>query len=496
MKYTLLSFPAFALLLAGCSDMALMSAEKGDYAQDTGWAPEDDADGEIDASTLRFDIYPSTADLLPQTHIFSGKDWSNVEIELDGAVRVYGSVQGWDATPHFAVTVPGDDTAVSARVAVQNPHTIGGAADWTDPESGAFAVHVPPGDGYQFSVVPESPSELPFYVLSDLEIRYGTNLAVDLGYGVPLYGQVLDRGDVPVMGVTVRAVDPATGVEGPAVLTDSDGWYMLRVFPGTWNLVVSGQEGGYRPTLTTEAVVPEEAGLELDVRYGAVDPVSVHGTVVDSSGIGVGDVTVRFTATDLTHNPDGKLVIETETDQYGQYSARVQEGSFVMEMVPPVSRPVSPLRQVLDVDGAPGITEIGETTLEDYTSVESTVLDPLGMPLSGVNVTAVVEGFDGQTFNTITDANGWFVLSVPRTVLAYTLVPPSNTAAVRRIRSSTEDFPSSISLTQGRLIDARVSHEGDDVTFASVEVRDASGTLVISTFTDDVGAFSLRVEPE
>lgn len=483
----------FATWLApACADYNLME-RTGDFATDSGQ--------EADANTgryLRVDVYPSDAseDLLPQTIYLAGSTWEGVEVAMQSKVRVWGTVDGFEATPHVDASVPGRNVPVEAHVDLVAAGTITSVTTRTDPADGSYTLYVPPGDGYLFSVVPENPAELPFHVLRDREFLSGRYLSVHLDYGSPIWGRVADGLGRPVVGQEVQALDVMSGVEGPIVTTDSLGYYLLRVEYGEYDVRFRGPEGSFQPTLVHRTLVEGDEGSQVNATYGSLEPISVRGEVVDRGGQAVGDVLVRFTSASLYNNPAGTLVVETETDPYGKYSAELLEGQYLVEFLPPYQVACSPTRSAgVDVPQVAGVLDLGETELLDFLTLEAVLQDPQGFALANVNVTAEQTDFGGYVYNVVSDANGNISLSLPRSDYAFTFNPPPESgAAATRLEVSAAGLPTEIDLPAGNLVSGVVTHDDAPVAYALVDLRDSDGNLYVSTVTDETGAFAVRIE--
>ncbi len=474
-------------VLAGCAER---DQTNGEFA--------DTAGGEA-SGFLRLDVFPSNldGDLLPQTLVLEDR-WEGLDVQLDTPVLLEGMVTGFDATPHVAATVPGSDVPVQALLSAWVPRTVMNAGTMSGSD-GSYALRLAPSASYYLSVIPVEPTGLPFVVAYPVDIGAGEGGgAIYLDYGVPVHGRVTTQGGVPLAGIQVQAVDAATGVGGPVLATDSGGWYDLRLLPGEYDVRVSGREGLYVPTCTGQVYAEERLGAQQDFVFGALDPITVEGDVRSGDArIGVDGIEVRFTATTLDDHPSCSLEVATNTDQYGQFSARVLPGRYLVEVVPPYNTALSPLQTVAEF-GDTDVADLGTIDLERFVPLSSIVVEPgtNGAPVEGVQVHVEVVGFDGYTYDTFTNEVGIFELEVPHTKLSVRLTPAAEAFAVRRLDVPVDEFPDQVVLGRGRRISGTVTHEGQAVAYAPIEVRDSDGALYATTTTDGSGDFSVRVEQE
>lgn len=485
------ALPGFFLLLIGCAEQNIdLAAQPESGDADTGAA--------FESLSLRVDIYPSDANsgLLPQSVQLDSEDGTrDLSLRLNRSISVAGVVSGYVSTPTARATVPGEDATISAAVTLVQDDSVAGSAVVTDTD-GAFSFEVPPGEGYVLSVVPVDPTLLPFQVWTDQVLERDLSFSASelaLGYGDPVYGEVRTSSGKGVRGARVSLLDPTTGIAGASTETDSGGWYMLRSLPGDWELMVEGEAGSYVPASTHEVTVVEGEGAQVDVDVGALTPVAVRGKVVDSLGGAVGDVQIRFSATELAE-ATGSLDIETDTDQNGIFIVQLLPGSWRAEFLPSYDMLLSPIAMTLDV-GSEMVVLTDDVQLPELVPLLAKIVDANGEPVADVQVSAVERGFDGHSYVGTSDSSGLVSLTLPQVPLEFTLIPPNADAAITRVLGDAPwEEPPDLTLATGQPVDGTVLSDDGPVAYAIVELRNPNtGALYGSTITDDEGRFAVQV---
>ena len=105
-------------------------------------------------------------------------------------------------------------------------------------------------------------------------------------------------------------------------------------------------------------------------------------------------------------------------------------------------------------------------------------------------------GFDGAVLETFTNEAGIFEFAVSEGELAWTLIPSdTNRGATTFLVETAKEMDSiELALNKGHLISGCISHNSGTVDFVPVEIRKENGSLIASTFSDDEGCFSVRVD--
>lgn len=491
--------PALLLtfLLGACSEAGFGDNEAAVDVGDSssggdGTQPED--------FQLRLDVYPSgdNPDLLQQSIILDEVRGALGELQLAPTVVLEGTITGFDASPHVDVVVPGqEDVPVWATIRVSQPLGISGDALETS-EDGEYAMMLPAAEGYVLSVVPLDPALLPFLVDPDLLLSADTTLDVSLDYGAPVWGWVL-QSDGSRIGTKadVHLEEPTTGVAGPYVEVDDNGYFMLRAQPGLYRLVLTGESASYLPALSQVVAVEAGTGAEVDVDVGLLDTRWVSGRIVDQDGQPVEQARIRCTSVDLL-DANGVATVETESISTGAFSTRLLPGSWRCELIPAFdpSGGLAPTEIVVDVEERE--VDLGSLTLPDRILLRIQVDDPSGAPAPNVVVTAQEKDFDNYTYTGTTDVSGTLEIALPPTALDLTLNPSTSSHAITHysLLDPSEAVASTLSLPlrDGTLFSGRLSAEGAPASYALVEVRDTEGNLYGTTFTDEEGAFSASIE--
>ena len=480
----------FLLGLVGCASME-KSASMGNEYRPGG------ADLDADANQLRIDIIPgeSTPFLDPQSWLVGeGDNLGELAIDILPSVTVSGQLVGYTATPYGAEVPGADETPVDGVVSMFRLGTIAGAAVATDLD-GKFNLQVPPSTGYQLSAIPADGQALPFYVETAANVAEPTDLGViDLGYGSPIYGRVVDDENFGIEGASIRLVEVNSGITGSQILSGENGHFIARAHPGEYILVVSGVTGSAIPTIRTPVTVVEEQGYEIDVSVGRLQTSSVYGQVF---GEGMGtphrDVLVRFSSDQLA-DTDGTLLIETETDGDGVFNRSLLPGRWMAEFIPPYDSPFAPLSMTFAVEEGQNMVDLSNVELPERITFSSFAMDPAGNPVSGVAVNARELGYDEFIRSTTTDTNGRFELSLAPHPMSLMLVPPGQNLAVTHAMLDPVTDAGSIALSSGEIVEGRITSRGIGVPFALLEIRDSNGLLYATSLSDTDGRFNVRVD--
>ena len=187
--------------------------------------------------------------------------------------------------------------------------------------------------------------------------------------------------------------------------------------------------------------------------------------------------------------------METETDGFGSFLARLVPGTYDFEFIPLYDSSLGPM-QMEDVEIlAEG--ELASAVLSARPSVQGTVIGPDGAPVGNTLVRATEEDFYGYVYETTANEDGLFILPVAAGALMWTFQPPADALlATTFVRSDALSLLDNgqVELSEGELIRGDVSYEGEPVPFAVVDIRDSENRLFATGATDADGQFSVRVD--
>ncbi len=500
------------LLAVGCADYSLAQDDSMENAAGGGLDQDD-------TLSLRIDVFPSenlAVERLEDGVSLTQQSFSLEDEELDAlpilqlqAPEVFeGFITGFEAYPSTAeVSVPGDmQVAVQAEIQAYVPGTPMGRTAVSGVEDGAFELQLTPSEfDYQLAVVPRDPATLPFLVDPSFLVEAGDGgvLDFDLDYGVPLYGQITQgEAGTPLPSLHVQAIDQETGIGGPVVQTDSSGTYELRVYPGTYSLLIEGDAGSHLPDRVLEADVRDpEVGLRVDATYGAAAPITVLGEVQDAGGLPLEDVLVRFTSTEIYDDPGaGYSVAVTTGGGNGAFSLRLLPGTYSVEFIPPYDGAFGPMIWPEAVSLTESYTELNGTdpiVLPARPLVQSRVVDAEGQALANVIVRAEELGFDGYAYTAVTDERGDFSLGVADGDLQWSFTPPmgADGASTFLVEPAAEIAArSEIQLSPGLQVHGCVQYQDVVASYMPLEIRDSDDKLYATSMTDDEGCFTVRVD--
>lgn len=526
----LIATVAWACLAAACSGGTALDA-RSETPDDQVGAPSESFDQAVGG--LRVNVFPAvTPDeagnfpLLPQTFEFPAVKGLEVDLgplRLDAADLLNGSVIGFKHNPLIS-TVPGREVAVGGSVFVERSGTVENYRGSTDPKSGAYALRVLRPATYDVTVIPDDPL-LPMHTA---QVELNTDPAVlpqgveegdlDIGLGVPVYGQVTAQG-VPVENARVYVVDDA-GHESVTVRTDELGRYLVRVAPDAAYTVVCEGARTLHPVWSRRRFAQPSRGALVDFPYpNSLDPqgVATGEVVSEVADQSVDGTRIRFVSTSLDGfdgllDPDDEVQWSWEevVDGRGIVTVRVAPGTYRVELIPPsaersVDRPdpglvFSPYAE----DGVTLPAALGERGLPPTDIVAGTVWDLDGAPVVDATIRCDEVGFGSRSSMATTDELGYYEMELSRVPLTCEVVPPQNERGRAQLAIRTfelarpGDMPSDIFLDPGILFQAQVlDPELAPQPFAWVEVRDlVSDDLLTYGIANKGGEVYLRGETD
>lgn len=420
-------------LAAGCASADMALTLDAETAGANG--AESDAATDADVQThIRFDVLPPSdlradVDFAPQTFL-RALDGAPLSLDLGEPLQIDGVVRGYAVTPYptfgfGSPELPGQESVLAGvAVSIRTPLGLQSANALTG-EDGSFALEVPADAGYRLSVVTENPW-IPFRT-AEFPVDGDATLDIDLGAGVAVWGRVLDGEGVPMAGAWVRAVD-AWGVPGPAVRAGADGFYTLRVDPGSYDLVCEGRRNGRDPNLRSTGRVVGTEGLSQDFVFSDLRLTSVSGRVLDASGRPIAQAEVHFVSTALSAYPAtaesrSSFEVTVATNAAGNFDTRLLPGVYETTIQSPASVAATAISERIEVGST--LLDLGTRALPDFAAMQARFLDLEGNVVPGALVSFAQSGFPGRRWDAVADATGTVRALLPNAALEATLTPPA-----------------------------------------------------------------------
>jgi len=499
MNRAMLTLATTLSLACSASDLA----KGGQFDTAAGVAEADEDATASGPARLRVDILPSgDSAYLPQSFVYDLQTTDpysllgSLSVDLEPSRTLAGRVTAFEAAPFSDVSVPGTTTSpFLGRLSVTAPEGL--ARRSVDVDDGSFEVQLPAATDYRLAIQPADSALQPFVVLEPFDLTESdTDFLLELGFGSPVHGRVVQSDGSPAPGVTeVWLEDGRTGLAGPRVATDIEGNFMLRAFEGEHRLVAQGSERSTIPRVSAPVTVVGGDATRVDLDLGFVDIVEAGGRVVDADGRGLYQATIRFTSLELDEAA-GQIVVEDDADSDGDFELDILPGLWQVEVIPPFDSDgtLGPVR--LDdvvVDGA-GV-DMGTLSLPERRVVSGLVEAPDGGSPGVVTVVARELGFDHYVYTTVSDSTGRFELAVPDVPVEVAYLPSRTRQTVTWVEYR-EGMASreTIVLSNGIDVQGLVDTPTGPSVAALVDIVDAdTGRSYGTALTDDDGRFELRV---
>jgi hypothetical protein len=296
---------------------------------------------------------------------------TTIDIAMESGFFVNGTVTGPGGSP----VVNADLDAVDAltRQVIVTP------GDNTN-AFGQYSILVPPGT-LDFRVQPQAADKLLPAEQTGVVIQKDTTINFTLQAGVTVSGFVRDDFLAAVPGTDIDVRNPVTGDK--LLLsndnTDALGAYAVLIPAGTFDIdyqppVISGlapvRLAGVTVTADTAINVTVPSGITLSglVRGPGLFPVS---------GVDI-DVKDAVSGVDIP-------VVGDQTDVAGQFTIVMPVGAMLVEIEPPDSTRLTPVRLAL----SPSVDTSIVVTLDTGMVVSGTVTDSTGTPVIDVDVSAL-----------------------------------------------------------------------------------------------------------
>jgi len=482
--------------LIGCNEYSLEDA--------IGEAPTGDTagfDGDQSLQPIRLDVYAESATdlgLLNQSFFVDAQQTEDMNLNLKAPITIRGALQGFQTFPTADIEVPGASSPVSGQLRSFVPNSLMSYAVRTD-DAGEFSFLAIPADNYTLAWIPNADVNLPFEIEEGVPLLEDTVLQKTLSYteSQAVFGRIKDHDGLGIPDLHVQIFDTASGLGNSSRLTNEMGAFNTRLYPGDYTLHIRGNDENALPTIEKQLQVVEDATEEVqaEIQLGILDTIKADGRVMGANGAALGDVLVRFTATQLEDHPTLTFSTQSTTGSNGRYSIPLLAGTYSVAFIPSHDGAFSPV-QLEKVLLNSNVTELDTIQLPTRPVVNGRLLDAFGMAAEGAVVRAQEKGFNGAVFETFTGELGVFSLAVSEGPIDWTFVPahPSQGAITFSESRSAALDGEEFQLKEGQLVSGCIQHADGNVVFAPVEVRKRNDLLYASTFTDEHGCFSVRVD--
>jgi protocatechuate 3,4-dioxygenase beta subunit len=517
--------------LAGCEDAGL--SDGCDQCVDSLDCPPDykcdpstgccEPHGPPDA-VVDFELIPikgsGTAETqVPSMDLASLINISDVELEMDSAVRVWGKVY----SPEAMGGIPGN-LVIDRLPEIDNRRLV-----WNISvnENGEFeSDEVTPGE-HDVLFKPSNRESFPQMEVAGLEIAPDANGEMDLTLALAyepfpaeedllnqeklrlVRGQVLQSQSSPhpVTGIEVEGITDQ-GLRTSLVEPDEEGYFYLRLpmrrtvepngdliecQPQSLDITIRPMDDRRLPTVEVQAV--ELEGPELGVFYMGDEPIpySLSGTVTDMGGNPIPDCRLKFEAENIGN---GTFSDEVRTDSAGMFSTNLPEGTYKITAIPPLLSDIR-METVTYVlfENRPDLIIM----LENRFRLTGEVTDSLGAKVADVIVRAkrlsTVSGLeDGvvRTYEGITEANGTFDLAVDSGRYNVYFTPPAATGLPRhlpkRVYIADEDESLTVNLPSPAVVQGHIFDQSGnpqcDVTIDVYSSTETNAYLIGQTISD------------
>lgn len=348
----------------------------------------------------------------------TGADTSEVPLALPVPVRVEGAVvRGGEPVSAQLTFVPRDRALVTNPSRFRTSTLDPMAAGWT-PDA-HFALEVDPETDYDVLVEPigDARSALPPLraMLSVADAGQRISIVYDDADLVTLVGDVHDPAGAPATGLTVRAIDSATGARISSVATLApdalrQGEFRITMFgppPAGWLLRIAPEADRLYPTYLIDPAVltaledPLTGEQRAQVLVpGAMAPVSYAGTVEYPEALGdarpVPGAVLTLRSSTLVDEDTGMVgSVETRlvADDAGRFDGMILPGDYEVTVVPVDDAALGVLveERMLAEGASPGI--LGHIYRVPVRTILGGVAQaPGGEPLAGARVGASALG--------------------------------------------------------------------------------------------------------
>ncbi len=480
---------AVLVALAGCSENSLNAAEARDQ-------PAVPVETDVNGDLLTLVVTPGRqttddGEVRAVQASLPDPDFDELaEVELLRPFLTGGVVVGSDITPeNDRADLPFAATSVPARLSFRSPLVASSVRTSSDLD-GVFDVSLVPEE-YRVTIAPEDP-QIPLTTITLDTFDLPEIVEIELDQGVPAWGRVLENGE-PIADAEVVAVS-TSGIASAVAHTDEDGWYEVRVSPDTYTIRTSGRGDGFDPTLSRSVTIAE-LGVRQDFDYTPRDLNTLQARAVDASGDGLPLTPWRLRATSLEgYGSEARVEITGVADTQGNIVTQAVPGTYTLELLAQVGDARSS-RRVTDIQ-IDSTTTLGDVELRPLVSRSGFAVDPSGNGVPDATVRCTEIGFSNRSWSGFTDPFGAYEIQAGDGPLTCFVSPPGHRDDLALTRVETDpDVPETVTVfEQGRVLNGRVSFEGDPENLALVELRDATGRVWATGLTNSDGEFEVRVQ--
>jgi hypothetical protein len=482
------------LLLSACSaDYELLAADDAaGVGQDV---PEDAAPDDLDTTTTSFwlEVEPLAASdagvlLLPQA-FGPFVDGSGFELVMEPAVRISGKVGAVALTPWLSTPLPTQPIEVDATLIFEGSQYAGTYFANTG-EDATYELDLVP-DSYRVTAIPDDPAA-PAQVLQ-LDVIADEKVDIALDTGVAAWGRVLRADGSPVFRAAVFAATSESATSEP-VFTDEEGWYELRVLPGTWEIFTTGDPSRPTPQISSLPVEVPQEGLRVDLEYAEEPLVSIGFRVVDGNAQGLSRVPVTIRSSGLVGYADeeASYTVQTLTDSEGFIFTNVPRGKYDIVVSPATGTDLGAFAftgQTIQDD-----TQLPTVSLPVTETFATTIVDDEGAPVQLATLACTEIHGIGRSWSATSNDSGVVAIDLPPTEMACLVTPPTSTLASTQLLLD-GSFPGQVDLRPGNPISGRVVINGmGPAERAIVRLRDTDGTVWGTTLTDSGGNYRLAAD--
>ncbi len=337
---------------------------------------------------------------------------TSIDITMLAGFTVSGLVRQPNLTPVFNADFDFINSVTGVLVSTPSDNT---AAD------GSYLVLVPQGT-YDIRVTPLFTDGLVPIEVLNVPITGNTVMNFTVSPGHVISGTVTGPARAPVAGADIDLINTATGAKlfTPSDNTNSMGQYQLLAVTGMYDLVAKPPVASHLAPVVVDSVNVSSATV---VNFVVPSGFLLSGTVRNSNLAPVFDADI-----DAAVSSTGAKVYLTgdNTDAAGNFGVIIVGGTYDLDFEPPLTRRLTAQQlknQLVSTDMVLNIT------LDTGIVISGTVTDSAAVPVSNVDVTAIINSSGDTIFTPLdnTGLTGTYQILVPPDLynLRYIPEPPT-----------------------------------------------------------------------